>query len=137
MLGLCHHERRQGRDPYFWNVACDYVINDWLIEMGVGEFPKVGGLLDPELKGLNAESIYDRIVTDMRTYRRLYTFRGIGGSDIIDEGNSVFWDARNGISLEDFYKSCLSQGLSYHQEQKRGTYQQDYLKKSKPLPCLL
>ncbi len=118
--GLCHHERRQGRNHYFWNVACDYVINDWLIDMGIGEFPKVGGLLDQELKGLNAESIYDRIVTDMRTYRKLYTFRGIGGSDIIDEGTGTFWDPRNGISLEDFYKSCLSQGLSFHQEQKRG-----------------
>jgi predicted metal-dependent peptidase len=118
--GLCHHERRQGRDPYFWNVACDYVINDWLIEMGIGEFPKVGGLLDLDLKGLNAESIYDRIVTDMRKYRKLYTLRGIGGCDIIDEGNRAIWDARNGISLEDFYKGCLSQGLSYHQEQKRG-----------------
>lgn len=118
--GLCHHERRQGRDHYFWNVACDYVINDWLIEMGIGEFPKVGGLIDPELKGLNAESIYDRIVTDIRTYRKLYTFRGIGGSDIIDDGNRSFWDARNGITLEEFYKSCLSQGLTYHQDQKRG-----------------
>ena len=49
--GLCHHERRQGRDPSFWNVACDYVINDWLIEMGVGEFPKVGGLLRSRTKG--------------------------------------------------------------------------------------
>jgi predicted metal-dependent peptidase len=131
--GLCHHERRQGRDHYFWNVACDYVINDWLNEMGIGEFPKVGGLLDQELKGLNAESIYDRIVTDMRTYRKLYTFRGLGGSDIIDEGSSTYWDSRNGISLEDFYKSCLSQGLSFHYEQKRGFLPAELIEEIKAL----
>ena len=34
--GLMHHERRAGRDPYLWNVACDYVINGWLCDMGVG-----------------------------------------------------------------------------------------------------
>lgn len=118
--GLCHHERRQGRDHYYWNISCDFVINQWLIEMGVGEFPKVGGLIDPELKGLSAESIYDRIVTDMRTYRKLYTLRGIGGSDIIDQANSAFKDLRDGVSLEDFYKSCLSQGLTYHQQTNQG-----------------
>jgi hypothetical protein len=26
-LGLRHDTRRQGRDPFLWNVACDYVIN--------------------------------------------------------------------------------------------------------------
>ncbi|WP_026575693.1 DUF2201 family putative metallopeptidase [Bacillus sp. UNC438CL73TsuS30] len=131
--GLCHHERRQGRDPYYWNVACDYVINQWLVEMQIGDFPKIGGLLDPALKGMSSESIYDKIVTDMRTYRKLHTFRGIGGSDIIDEGNAAFWDQRNGMSLEDFYKSCLSQGLIYHQEQMRGTLPSGLIEEIKAL----
>ncbi|MCC6652344.1 MAG: peptidase, partial [Candidatus Eisenbacteria bacterium] len=30
-VGLRHMTRRLGRDPYLWNVACDYVINQWLI----------------------------------------------------------------------------------------------------------
>ncbi|HBT74361.1 MAG TPA: peptidase, partial [Lysinibacillus sp.] len=60
--GLSHATRRQGRDPYLWNVACDYVINGWLIDMKIGEMPAFGGLYDPALKGLSAESIYDRIV---------------------------------------------------------------------------
>ena len=36
---LLHHTRQRGRDPWVWNIACDFVINDWLIEMGVGQFP--------------------------------------------------------------------------------------------------
>lgn len=55
-----------------------------------------------------------------RWRRRNKQNAGIGGSDIIDEGNGAFWDAQNRISLEDFYKSCFFQGLSYHREQKRG-----------------
>jgi Putative metallopeptidase domain len=49
-VGLRHDARRQGRDPYLWNVACDYVINSWLIEMGIGELPKFGALIRPRIK---------------------------------------------------------------------------------------
>ncbi|WP_134702995.1 VWA-like domain-containing protein [Ammoniphilus sp. YIM 78166] len=118
--GLRHHERCQGRDPYLWNVACDYVINGWLVEIGIGEFPKVGGLMDPELKGLSTEAIYDRIVTDIRTYRKLYTLRGIGLGDMLDKGNPGFWEVGEGTTLDDFFRNCLTQGLIYHQEQNRG-----------------
>lgn len=118
--GLCHHERRQGRDAYYWNVACDYVINDWLVEMGIGDMPEIGILYDTELKGLSAEEIYDRIVTDLRTYRKLYTLRGREGKDIIDDGPPSTWALRDGLSLEEFYKSCLSQGLEYHHGLGRG-----------------
>ncbi|MGG1249993.1 peptidase [Brevibacillus agri] len=118
--GLRHHERCQGRDPYYWNVSCDYVINQWLMELGVGRFPQIGGLYDPDLKGLSAEAIYDRIVTDMRTYRKLYTLRGIGMGDMLDGDDPRFWEKGPGTTLDDFYRSAMSQGLIYHQERGRG-----------------
>jgi hypothetical protein len=89
---MAHDVRCQRRDPYLWNVACDYVINGWLQEMGLGDMPAIGGLYDPELKGLSAESIYDRIVTDLHRYRKLSTMRGIGLSDILQ--NDDHWWAR-------------------------------------------
>lgn len=118
--GLRHHERCQGRDPYLWNVACDYVINHWLVEMRVGEFPQVGILLDEEMKGLSAESVYDRIVTDIRTYRKLQTLRGHGEPDMLDNGRPGFWDPRDGTGIDDFCKNALQQGLAYHLETGRG-----------------
>jgi predicted metal-dependent peptidase len=118
-VGLRHDVRCQGRDPYLWNVACDYVINGWLREMGLGEMPAVGGLYDPELKGLSAEAIYDRIVTDLRRYRKLCTMRGIGLSDILQRSDN--WSARSdGVALDEWYRQCLSQGLIYHEEGGRG-----------------
>lgn len=85
-VGLRHDVRRQGRDPYLWNIACDYVINAWLVDMKVGTMP-VGALYDVELARDSAESIYDRIVTDLRRFRRLATMRGVGSPTSWSAGN--------------------------------------------------
>lgn len=119
-VGLRHHARAEGRDPYLWNVACDYVINQWLMEMGLGAFPSVGGLLDPELKGLSAEAVYDRVVTDIRLYRKMATFRGVGLGDILEPQTTEWWNRKDGVALDDFYQRALSQGLIYHEELNRG-----------------
>jgi predicted metal-dependent peptidase len=119
-VSLRHSTRCRGRDPYLWNVACDYVINDWLTEMKIGAHPRLGLLYDPELKGLSAEAIYDRIVTDLRRFRRLGTFRGIGIGDMLDAPSASWWATQAGTDLDSFYRSCLAQGLLYHHEQGRG-----------------
>jgi hypothetical protein len=74
---LRHGDRVGARDPYLWNVAADYVINGWLIEMGVGEAPD-GLLYDPQLAGMSAEAVYDQIARDIRRLRKLATLRGTG-----------------------------------------------------------
>lgn len=58
---LMHILRRGNRDPHGWNVACDIVVNQLLIESGVGKMPN-GGIQDWELyhKGEGkADKIYD------------------------------------------------------------------------------
>ena len=119
-VALRHTARCRGRDPQLWNVACDYVINEWLVEMRIGSIPRVGLLLDPELKGLSAEAIYDRIVCDLRIFRRLGTFRGVGLGDMLDGPSGNWWSSQAGMDLDAFYRSCLAQGLLYHHEQGRG-----------------
>ena len=131
--GLSHATRRQGRDPYLWNVACDYVINGWLIDMQIGEMPAFGGLYDPALKGLSAESIYDRIVTDIRMYRKLRTFRGQGIGDMIETNPPDFWEGKVGVDLDAFYRRALSQGLSYHMTQERGYLPQGLIEEIRSL----
>ena len=114
--GLGHYHRCQGRDPYLWNVACDFVINGWLIEIQVGQFPASGGLYDEDLKGKSAEEIYDEIVKELRRYSKLPTFRGYGKGDMMG-GSRRFGAA---ASLDDFFRSALQQGLEYHTEGGRG-----------------
>ena len=118
-VALRHSARGQWREPYLWNVACDFVINEWLMEMNVGQMPRFGGLHDPDLKGLNAEAIYDIIVNDLRRFRRVATLRGVGRSDMLDN-DPDWWRQGRGADLDEFYRRCLGQGLGYHQSQGRG-----------------
>lgn len=113
---LRHGDRAGTRDAFLWNVACDYVINGWLIEMGVGS-PPDGLLHDPALKGLSAEAVYDLIARDLRRIRRLATLRGRGLGDILTVPAR---DAGDPFTLDDFYRRALTLGLSNHESQGRG-----------------
>lgn len=112
--GLNHSSRRQGREAYLWNVACDFVINDWLVSMNLGQAPEGGLLFDEELRGWPAEDIYLRLAADLRVRRRLSTFRG-ADVDMLDERPGKFFTDR-----EEFYRRALLQGLDYHQACGRG-----------------
>lgn len=116
-VGLQHHNRCNGRNSYLWNVACDFVINSWLVELQVGVMPAHGLLYDSELNGLSAESIYDLLLENIRKYEKIGTFRGFGKGDII--GNSKPNDNKSSMNLDDFCRSALSQGLEFHQSSGR------------------
>jgi len=122
-VGLRHEARRQGRDPFLWNVACDYVINGWLVQMGVGTMPP-GCLLDVDaaLERESAEALYDRIVGDLRLRRRLAkarTFGGVGCGDILGDRTPGWWRGA-GCDLDEFYRRALADGLDLHVERCRG-----------------
>lgn len=114
--GLDHANRAKGRDHYLWNIACDYVINGWLREMHIGQMPENGLMYDETLSGMSAEEIYDELVRNIRISRKLMTLRGYGKGDIIgaDERRS------GSISLDDFCKNALMQGLEYQIQNGRG-----------------
>lgn len=116
--GLSHRERCQGRDMYLWNVACDFVINGWLQELGIGEMPE-GVLYDEGYQGWSAESIYDEIILNLRKNSNMKTFRGYGKGDILEKTGRTRGNA-DGINLDEFCRSALSQGLEYHKSKKRG-----------------
>ncbi len=118
--GLMHHKRSQGRDPYLWNVACDYVINDWLNEMDIGDMPKEGLLYDETLHGMSAEAIYDMIVKEVRKFRKLATFRGYGKGDIVGGSVPGFEGIGKGVTLDEFFKNSLREGLDFQMVRERG-----------------
>ncbi|RSN80634.1 hypothetical protein DMH26_37245 [Streptomyces sp. WAC 05379] len=113
---LRHGDRCGTRDPYLFNVACDYVINGWLREMQVGEMPQ-GLLYDQEMTGLSAEEVYDRIAGDLRRMRRLATLRGKGVGDVLGAPLGAPGDY---VDLDEFYRRGLCQGLDLHQQHERG-----------------
>lgn len=117
--GLDHAGRCQGRDRFLWNVACDYVINDWLAEIRIGNTPEIGVLYDPELHGMSAEAVYDLILEKARKYKRIGTLRGYNKGDIFS-GPAGFGESGKGIRLDDFFRNALREGLDYHNSQERG-----------------
>lgn len=109
-VALFHHTRCAGRDPEIWNWACDFVINSWLVEMGVGQLPKIGGLYDPRLAGMSAEQVYDLLVQDRKRCKGLRGFRGGLGDILMDKGYRIY---RGDVTtLDDVYRRCLAAGLS-------------------------
>ncbi|MFJ4642475.1 hypothetical protein ACIP6Q_02905 [Streptomyces bobili] len=113
---LRHGDRCGTRDPYLFNVACDYVVNGWLREMQVGTMPE-GLLYDRALEGLSAEEVYDRIAGDLRRMRRLSTLRGKGAGDIL---GAPLGPPGHYTDLDGFYRRGLAQGLDLHERQERG-----------------
>jgi predicted metal-dependent peptidase len=116
---LRHGERVGWRDRQLWNVACDFVVNGWLVQMGVGVMPE-GLLYDPALAGLSCEAVYDRIVTDLRRMRRLATLRGRGTGDMLDQPLPRPGEAVRNVDLDEYYRNALLTGLAYHERAERG-----------------
>ncbi|MEV5844210.1 hypothetical protein AB0M32_19805 [Streptomyces sp. NPDC051985] len=113
---LRHGDRLGGRDHFLFNIACDYVINGWLVEMRVGTMPE-GLLYEPELKDLSAEEVYDRIAVDLRRMRRLATLRGKGRGDVL---GAPIRPPGAYVDLDEFYRRGLGNGLELHRTQERG-----------------
>lgn len=112
---LRHGDRVGPRDPYLWNIATDYVINGWLVEMAVGDLPE-GVLYDPQFKDAGAEEVYDLIATDLRRLRRVGTLRGRGLGDILCDGRYP----HRGTDLDEYYRRALATGLAFHESNGRG-----------------
>jgi predicted metal-dependent peptidase len=131
-VGLRHERRRQGRDPWLWNVACDYVINGWLLEMGVGQPPEsIGYLYDPDLQGVSAEEVYDRITADLRVLRRVKKLRG-WGRDMLSDKPEDWWRG-GGADLDAFYRRAMQAGLDLHRSSGRGLLPAGLLEEIKAL----
>lgn len=109
---LRHDIRCEDRDPELWNVACDYVVNGWLVEMDIGTMPDFV-LFNVQFRGMAVEAVYDLLYEDIRTYRKL------NPGDVI-YGDPEWWDSLDGSEQDAFFRSALQQGLSYHQERGRG-----------------
>jgi predicted metal-dependent peptidase len=116
---LAHHARIGGRDHELFNIACDFVINGWLVEMGVGTMPP-GSLYDPQFAGQSAEAVYDRIATEARRYRKLATLRGPRGGDVLIDGLPRLVAPCDAVGLDDLLRRHLMNGLDLHRDGERG-----------------
>ena len=131
-VALGHMSRRKGREPLMWNLACDFVINHWLVEMRVG-VPPEGVFLDRDLANKSADEIYLLIAKDVKLRKKMMTFRSkTAGNDYNEPGGNSFnnknknncdmldEDIRYFSDFEDACAKALLRGFFIHQNIGRG-----------------
>jgi predicted metal-dependent peptidase len=59
-----HLSRRQGRDPEYYNMAADYVINYILVKNKIGTMPPVGLFSETYNDSYNSEQVYEMLKKD-------------------------------------------------------------------------
>lgn len=101
---LLHNTRRGNRDPYLWNVACDYVINAAMRKQGF-QFPTSGPgawLYDPKYEGMLSEQVYNDLAKNAKQQGgggggsgqgKASPFKGAAGVPQLDPGREDLRDA--------------------------------------------
>lgn len=133
-VALDHAGRRSGRDPLIWNLACDFVINHWLVEMNIGVSPR-GLFFDKSLAGLSADEIYIMIASDVRLKKKMMTLKntraGEGNNkrdcDILDQDPTYFSEFAQAC------KEALLRGMFSHQYSGRGDLPADLVEEIKAI----
>ena len=82
---LRHGDRVGGRDPYLWNVAADYVVNGWLVEMARRATCPTACSTTRTSPGSRPRRSTTRSRRDLRRLRKLATLRGRGLGDVLGE----------------------------------------------------
>ena len=69
-----HPLRRGERDPDLWRAACEYVVNDFLVDARIGDLP-MSGFYDKRFpSSMLAEDVYDQLAGETRSYKGMSTF---------------------------------------------------------------
>jgi predicted metal-dependent peptidase len=118
-VALRHFSRMRGRDPYLWNVACDFAVNGWLVEMGIGKIPKKHPpLFDLNLKSKSSEQIYDLIFQEKKHYLKMATLAGVGVGDMLQ---SSFGGHQEPCDLDEFVRGHLANAMALNNYVKQGS----------------
>lgn len=122
-IALNHASRLNGRDPLIWNLACDFVINNWLIEMNIG-VPPNGIYVESVLSGLSADEIYLMILNNNKLHKDMGTLKSLNaGSGKLNKNDCdiIDYDDRYFSTFEDACKEHLLRGMFLHESIGRGT----------------
>lgn len=133
-IALDHSRRCGGRDALIWNLACDFVINHWLIEMNIGISPE-GLFFDKSLANKSADEIYLLIASDVRLKKKMMTLKDMSAGegtnkkscDMLDQDPAYFSE------FADACKEALLRGVFMHQSIGRGDLPADLIEEIKAI----
>lgn len=85
-----HLTRRMERDPRFFNYACDFAVNQILVDERIGEkIDQVKICLDNKYRGKSAEEIYDELMKNVQFVSAEELLEKLG--ELLDD--HIDWDA--------------------------------------------
>lgn len=106
-----HHLRKNDRDHIMWNVACDYAINQYLVEPP-HELPE-GGLFDDKYDKMCAENIYGRLQSDQQSQKDNQQDDSTDDSSVGGNGSDNTEQDSDASSINELYEKCIG-GVSQH-----------------------
>lgn len=133
-VALNHAGRCQDKDHLTWNLACDFVINQWLVEMGIG-VPPESIYSDEKLNGKSADEVYLMITQDNRIKRKLGTLKnpnaGSEKKESVSDCDMLDTDPKYFSDFEDACKRALLRGVFLHEMTGRGDLPADFVEEIK------
>ncbi len=123
-----HSQRRKSRDPFVWNAACDYCVNEWIEKMAPVERaskpPSEGYLRSVVFDGLPPETIYERLMENPKAAHKLVTFAGQDVCDILAREVPTFTASgapARGERVDRMLLDALLRGYQIHTESGKGS----------------
>ena len=84
-----HMGRRGSRDPKLYNIACDFCVNQDLIDQRIGEKITVIKILhDPKYKGWSSEQVYDDLMKNATKINMSQLGEGVFDEHLDGDGDS-------------------------------------------------
>ncbi len=84
-----HRARGVGRDRWYWNLACEIVIEGWLKSMQVGIRPNKVLAFDTDIDNGITDDIYEEILKEPRIARKWESLKG-EHPDVLDDDESIY-----------------------------------------------
>lgn len=95
-----HMERRNGRQPLLWNIANDFVVNQTLVEEGVGELiTTVKACYDPKYRGLSSEEVYEDLLKQQDEMMKDFSLDDLLDQHLDGQGGDGSEDGKQGQSM--------------------------------------
>jgi predicted metal-dependent peptidase len=109
---LLHNIRRQHRDPYYWNIAADIVVNGLIVAEGDKYELPPGGIRYPDWETKSVEEIYELLLQ----HKNNYQFK-LSMADLLTPSDNQTDSASGSISIHQeadlraYWQNALQQAL--------------------------
>lgn len=143
-IALAHSLRRDNRDHHIFNIACDAIINETLIALGIGQFIE-NGIRMPGAENRTAEGIYDELISQATIIRVPLDIifsgdrsKGIAGrngarDDCLAEARAIYGEDLDEASIREIrnqIKLAVAEGITKEKMSKKiGTLRGHFLER--------